>query len=40
MKTSEVRYFEEYDGIKDWLKEGIIEIAPNNGETGHYLIKQ
>ncbi|XP_035213069.1 uncharacterized protein LOC118187002 [Stegodyphus dumicola] len=34
-------YFEEYDGIiKGWHEEGIIEIAPNNTDTGHYLSHQ
>ncbi|XP_035219012.1 uncharacterized protein LOC118192210 [Stegodyphus dumicola] len=34
-------FFEEYDGIiKGWHEEGIIEIAPNNSDTGHYLSHQ
>ncbi|XP_035231934.1 uncharacterized protein LOC118203754 [Stegodyphus dumicola] len=34
-------YFEEYDRIiKRWHEEGIIEIVPNNSDTGHYLSHQ
>ncbi|XP_035226091.1 uncharacterized protein LOC118198509 [Stegodyphus dumicola] len=40
-RLQKMGFFEEYDGIiKGWHEEGIIEIAPNNSDAGHYLSHQ
>ncbi|XP_055931866.1 uncharacterized protein LOC129962151 [Argiope bruennichi] len=40
-RLKKIGYYDEYDDtIKIWHDEGVIEIAPNNGATDHYLAHQ